>query len=50
MFYTLEKEDGMSINAETAKKHANDPAVTCCRFEAGTVISPENLEDPAILP
>ncbi len=40
----------MSINAETAKEHANDPAVSCCRFEAGTVIGPENLEDPAILP
>lgn len=40
----------MSISAETAQKHAKDPAVTCCRFEAGTVIKPENLEDPAILP
>ena len=40
----------MSITLETAQEHANDLAVTCCRFEAGTVISPENLEDPAILP
>lgn len=40
----------MSITAESAKAHANDPAVTCCRFEAGTVIDPSNLEDPAILP
>ncbi len=40
----------MSITAETAQAHANDPAVTCCRFEAGTVIAPSNLEDPAILP
>ncbi len=40
----------MSISAETAKKHANDPAVTCCRFEAGTEIKPDILEDPAILP
>lgn len=40
----------MSISAETAKKHANDPAVTCCRFEAGSEIKPDMLEDPAILP
>ncbi len=40
----------MSITAETAKEHANDIAVTCCRFEAGTVIEPSNLEDPNILP
>ncbi len=38
----------MSINHETAKEHAKDPAVSCCRFEAGTVIGPSNLEDPAI--
>ncbi len=38
----------MSITAETAKAHANDPAVSCCRFEAGTVIDTSNLEDPAI--
>ncbi len=40
----------MSINAETAKAHANDPAVTCCRFEAGNNISHENLESPDIFP
>ncbi len=40
----------MAITAETAKEHANDLAVTCCRFEAGTVIDPSNLEDPAIFP
>ena len=38
----------MAINATTAKEHGRDPAVTCCRFEAGGVVSPENLEDPAI--
>ncbi|MGL4911985.1 MAG: D-proline reductase (dithiol) proprotein PrdA, partial [Romboutsia sp.] len=38
----------MSITIETAKAHANDFAVCCCRFEAGTVIEPSNLEDPAI--
>ena len=38
----------MSITAETAKEHANDPAVLCCRAEAGITIGPENLEDPGI--
>ena len=38
----------MSITAETAKAHANDPAVLCCRAEAGITIGAENLEDPAI--
>lgn len=38
----------MSITAETAKEHANDPAVLCCRAEAGITIEPANLEDPAI--
>ena len=38
----------MSITAETAKEHANDPAVLCCRAEAGITISAANLEDPAI--
>ncbi|SHJ70939.1 D-proline reductase (dithiol) proprotein PrdA [Paramaledivibacter caminithermalis] len=40
----------MSITLETAQEHANDIAVTCCRFEAGTVIEPSNLEDPNIIP
>lgn len=40
----------MSITLETAQQHANDPAVCCCRFEEGTIIAPENLEDPAIFP
>ena len=38
----------MSITAETAKEHAKDPAVLCCRAEEGITIGPENLEDPAI--
>ena len=38
----------MSITAETAKTHAHDPAVLCCRAEAGITIEPANLEDPAI--
>ena len=40
----------MSITAETAKAHANDPAVLCCRAEAGTELTPANFEDPAIFP
>lgn len=38
----------MSITAETAKAHANDPAVLCCRAEGGITIEPANLEDPSI--
>lgn len=38
----------MSITAETAKEHAHDPAVLCCRAEAGITIEAANLEDPAI--
>ena len=40
----------MSITAETAKQHAKDPAVLCCRAEEGTVLEPSNFEDPAIFP
>ncbi|MBQ0040894.1 MAG: D-proline reductase (dithiol) proprotein PrdA [Clostridiales bacterium] len=40
----------MSITAETAKQHANDPAVLCCRCEAGTELTPANFEDPNIFP
>ena len=38
----------MSTTAETAKAHAHDPAVLCCRAEGGITIEPANLEDPAI--
>lgn len=38
----------MSITKETAMQHKEDPAVTCCRFEAGQVVEPSTLEDPAI--
>lgn len=38
----------MSITAETAKAHAKDPAVLCCRVEEGITIEAANLEDPAI--
>lgn len=40
----------MSITVETAKEHANDPAVLCCRAEGNIIIEPSNLEDPAIFP
>lgn len=40
----------MSITAETAAAHKNDPAVLCCRAEAGTKLEPANFEDPAIFP
>lgn len=40
----------MSITIETAKEHAKDNAITCCRFEAGTIIDPSNLEDPNLIP
>lgn len=40
----------MSITAETAQAHKNDPAVLCCRAEEGTELTPANFEDPAIFP
>ena len=38
----------MAITTESAKDHAKDPAVLCCRAEEGTVITPANLEDPVL--
>ncbi|MDD7390123.1 MAG: D-proline reductase (dithiol) proprotein PrdA [Lachnospiraceae bacterium] len=38
----------MSISEQTAKEHANDPAVLCCRAEKGITLTSHNLEDPAI--
>lgn len=40
----------MSITMEEAMKHKNSYAVTCCRFEEGTIIGPSNLEDPNLIP
>ncbi|SHM57397.1 D-proline reductase (dithiol) PrdA [Caldanaerovirga acetigignens] len=40
----------MSITQETANQHKNDPAVVCCLTQEGTIISPADLEDPAIFP
>jgi len=38
----------MAITVESAKDHAKDPAVLCCRAEEGTVITVANLEDPTL--
>lgn len=38
----------MAMSKEKAKKYAKKCAVTCCRFEAGTLVSAETLEDPMI--
>ena len=38
----------MAITVESAKDHAKDPAVLCCRAEEGTVITVANLEDPIL--
>jgi hypothetical protein len=40
----------MSMSAEHAAELKNEPAVVCCRTEEGTIISADNLEDPAIFP
>lgn len=40
----------MSIELEYAMEHKKDPAVLCCRLEAGNVLSHHNLEDPAVFP
>lgn len=38
----------MSISAEHIEEIKKELAIVCCRVEAGTIISPSNLEDPAI--
>jgi D-proline reductase (dithiol) PrdA len=40
----------MSMSAEHAEQLKNELAVVCCRTEEGTIISADNLEDPAIFP
>lgn len=40
----------MSISAEQAIEMKNKTAIVCCRTEEGTVLVPENLEDPTIIP
>ncbi|MFV0441213.1 MAG: D-proline reductase (dithiol) proprotein PrdA [Lachnospirales bacterium] len=38
----------MAMSKEKAQKNAKKCAVTCCRFEAGTTVTHDILEDPAI--
>ncbi|MCX7883553.1 MAG: D-proline reductase (dithiol) proprotein PrdA, partial [Caloramator sp.] len=40
----------MSMSAEHAQELRNEVAVVCCRTEAGTILSADNLEDPAVFP
>ena len=40
----------MAITEETAMEHKDSYAITCCRFEEGTIISPSNIEDPNLIP
>jgi D-proline reductase (dithiol) PrdA len=40
----------MSMSAEHALELKNEVAVVCCRTEAGTIITADNLEDPGIFP
>lgn len=40
----------MSMSEDSLKEVADKPAVTCCRMEAGTLLSLASLEDPAIFP
>lgn len=40
----------MSMSAKHALELKDELAVVCCRTEEGTIISAENLEDPAIFP
>lgn len=40
----------MSITEEIAKQHKNDPAVLCCLTKEGKIITPNELEDPNIIP
>ena len=38
----------MSITVEMANEHKNDPAVLCCRREAGQVLAAADFEDPTL--
>ncbi|MGL6063671.1 MAG: D-proline reductase (dithiol) proprotein PrdA [Fusobacteriaceae bacterium] len=40
----------MSMSMEHIQEVMEKSAVSCCRTEAGTVLGPANLEDPAIFP
>lgn len=38
----------MSITLEMAKEHSSDPAVLCCRRDAGKVLEAADFEDPTL--
>lgn len=38
----------MSITVEMAQEHKNDPAVLCCRREAGKQLEAADFEDPTL--
>lgn len=40
----------MAITEELAMEKKDSYAITCCRFEEGTVVSPSNIEDPNLIP
>jgi len=40
----------MSMSEDSLNEIADKPAVTCCRMEAGTLLSLASLEDPVIFP
>lgn len=40
----------LAITKEQAMEHKDSYAITCCRFEEGTVIEPSHIEDPNLIP
>lgn len=40
----------MAITHELALEYKDSYAITCCRFEEGTIISSSNIEDPNLIP
>jgi len=40
----------LAITEEQAMEHKDSYAITCCRFEEGTVIEPSHIEDPNLIP
>lgn len=40
----------LAITKEQAMEHRDSYAITCCRFEEGTIISSSNIEDPNLIP
>jgi D-proline reductase (dithiol) PrdA len=46
--YRIKGGDEMAISRKKIEELKNEAAVTCCKFEAGTVINHSHLEDPAL--